>query len=166
MDDIEKIVIYGFCILYFIVLVAFACVYFHFWWLGKAPKPPVPIKKFNFNIKVKMEKLLNLLNEYEEKRIKKINADWKLRVKLLFKPYTKEALTNQAYQSVHREITSEYYWFIKWLTEKEVINKEKMRYLIDNFFDKSYYGFATYQYLIMILSIYEDPIKLLIYLLK
>lgn len=70
-----------------------------------------------------MEKLLNLLNEYEEKRIEKINSEWKLMVKLSFRPYTEESLTNQAYRSCWLEICSKYYWFIWWLVEQDKINK-------------------------------------------
>ena len=127
----------------------------------------------------RMEKLLNLLNEYEEKRIKKINADWKLRVKLLFKPYTKEALTNQAYKSVHNEIISKYYWFIKRLVEKDKIDTSKAN-------DKNLNGYeielriravkelvadseektVLYLNLLMLLAIQDEPVSFLISILK
>ena len=114
-----------------------------------------------------MEKLLNLLNEYEEKRIKKINADWKLRVKLLFKPYTKEALTNKAYQSVHNEIISKYYWFIKRLVEKKKINEQ----CVPEFYPVSDHCLECINEwiadnTIMLLSIQKNPIDFLISILK
>lgn len=127
----------------------------------------------------RMEKLLNLLNEYEEKRIKKINADWKLRVKLLFKPYTKEALTNQAYKSVHNEIISKYYWFIQRLVENDKIDTSKAN-------DKNLNGYeielriravkelvadseektVLYLNLLMLLAIQDEPVSFLISILK
>lgn len=113
-----------------------------------------------------MEKLLNLLNEYEEKRIKKINADWKLRVKLLFKPYTKEALTNQAYQSVHNEIISKYYWFIKRLVEKDKIDTMKLEKIwyektvcMYDWQYKEIVEYSDYESLLMLLSISDTPIE-------
>lgn len=118
-----------------------------------------------------MEKLLNLLNEYEEKRIKKINADWKLRVKLLFKPYTKEALTNQAYQSVHNEIISKYYWFIKRLFEKDKIDLDKINLLAEvvDLWKLEEYRLDLHSWIdsvIMILAISDTPIEDLILYLK
>lgn len=119
-----------------------------------------------------MEKLLNLLNEYEEKRIKKINADWKLRVKLLFKPYTKEALTNQAYQSVQNEIISKYYWFIKRLVDNKKIDIWYYEYEIwvwriwDNNEDRWYDKYTDYEKALMLLSIQDNPIEFLISILK
>lgn len=70
-----------------------------------------------------MEKLIELLNEYEEKRIEKINSEWKLMFKLSFRPYTEESLTNKAYRSCWLEIYSKYYGFIWWLVEQDKINK-------------------------------------------
>lgn len=127
-----------------------------------------------------MEKLLNLLNEYEEKRIKKINADWKLRVKLLFKPYTKEALTNQAYQSVHNEIISKYYWFIKRLVEKDKIDTDayktvysgdldRRKTLVESRDGEEIYQVTehwVYESLLMLLAIQDEPINFLISILK
>lgn len=119
-----------------------------------------------------MEKLLNLLNEYEEKRIKKINADWKLRVKLLFKPYTKEALTNQAYQAVQNEIVSKYYWFIKRLFEKDKIDLWKIKKLYRKSNEHSthtypiLYDYSYDESMLMLLAIQDDPIDFLISLLK
>ena len=45
-------------------------------------------------------------------------------VKLSFKPYTKESLTNKAYRSCQLEICSKYYGFIKWLVDNDKIDKE------------------------------------------
>ena len=117
-----------------------------------------------------MEKLLNLLNEYEEKRIKKINADWKLRVKLLFKPYTKEALTNQAYQSVHNEIISKYYWFINRLVRNNKIKATDIVVKFQDEINQFMHPYMTYDnyvnMFVMLLSIQERPIDFLISVLK
>lgn len=128
-----------------------------------------------------MEKLLNLLNEFEEKRIKKINADWKLIVKLSFRPYTKEALTNQAYQSVQNEIISKYYWFIKRLVDNDKIETDWI--LSDNLtytyfqIPQEYYMWwcqslmmqmnkLFYLRIVACLSIQDNPIDFLISILK
>lgn len=73
-----------------------------------------------------MQKLIKLLNEYEKNRIEKINSEWKLMVKLSFRPYTEESLTNKAYRSCWGEICSKYYWFIKRLVENDKIDLKKL----------------------------------------
>jgi hypothetical protein len=113
-----------------------------------------------------MEKLIELLNEYEKNRIEKINSEWKLMVKLSFKPYTEESLTNKAYRSCWEEICSKYYWFIKWLVENEKIDNSK-------FYDKNILKwFMTLtkeekaDSIIMNLAIQDEPIEFLISILK
>lgn len=113
-----------------------------------------------------MEKLLNLLNEYEEKRIKKINADWKLRVKLLFKPYTKEVLTNQAYRSCWLEVCSKYYWFIRWLVENDKIDRDKVNRESRKFFVGDLRPRTPRYKLLILLSISDTPIEDLFSYLK
>lgn len=70
-----------------------------------------------------MEKLIELLNKFEKARIEKINSEWKLFVKLAFKPYTKEILTNKAYRDCWSEVCSKYYGFIKRLVENDKIER-------------------------------------------
>lgn len=122
-----------------------------------------------------MEKLIELLNEYEEKRIKRINAEWKLFVKLSFRPYTEESLTNKAYRSCWLEICSKYYGFIKWLVENNKIDFDN-RDLKDRFMNE-FERYPRFQNntinrefningLIMLLSIQDNPIEFLISVLK
>lgn len=115
-----------------------------------------------------MEKLLNLLNEYEEKRIKKINADWKLPVKLLFKPYTKEVLTNQAYRSCWLEICSKYYSFIKRLVENDKINNRNLnlQVFMSIFSNDGTVEISYEELILMLLAISDEPLELLISILK
>ena len=73
-----------------------------------------------------MEKLIELLNKFEKARIEKVNSEWKLFVKLAFKPYTKEILTNKAYRDCWSEICSKYYGFIKHLIDNDKIDRWKI----------------------------------------
>ena len=117
-----------------------------------------------------MEKLIELLNEYEKKRIEKINSEWKLFVKLQFKPYTEESLTNKAYRRCWLEICSKYYGFIKWLVENDKIDTEKV---IDtaksSVIDTYYYEEGIddiYIPLLMVLAIQDEPIEYLLSVIK
>lgn len=119
-----------------------------------------------------MEKLLQLLNEYEKKRIEKINSEWGLMVKLSFNPYTEENLTNGAYRSCWLEICSKYYGFIKWLVENEKIDNKK---IADETYVKvnwEWYElilgchYDLYQQVLMLLSIKDEPIEFLVSILK
>lgn len=120
-----------------------------------------------------MEKLLNLLNGYEEKRIRKINDEWGLIVKLSFNPYTEENLKNEAYRSCWLEICSKYYWFIEWMVRENKIatNKlekvwyEKIIYRYDWQY-KEIVEYSDYERLIMALSISDTPIEDLISYLR
>lgn len=114
-----------------------------------------------------MEKLLQLLNEYEEKRIEKINSEWKLMVKLSFNPYTEESLTNKAYRSCWLEICSKHYWFIKWLVDNDKIDyHNKINYDISLAINRVTKKTTREERLLMMLAIQEEPIKYLCEILK
>ena len=117
-----------------------------------------------------MQKLIELLNEFEEKRIDKINSEWKLFVKLSFRPYTESAFKEN---SVCAEIISKYYGFIKRLVDNDKINIDKYYEFMTNEnidissacweldMDKEFY----YE-LLMILAVQENSIEFLISILK
>lgn len=116
-----------------------------------------------------IEKLIELLNEFEKERIEKINSEWKLFVKLQFRPYTEESLTNKAYRSCQLEICSKYYWFIKWLVENDKIERWKfeVEYTDKQTLKDVYIAWAKQdELLIMLLSISDTPIEDLISYLK
>lgn len=119
-----------------------------------------------------MDKLIELLNEYEKKRIKAVNAKWlSYNIKLLFRPYTESNLTNEAYKSVWLEICSKYYGFIKRLVDNDKIDLYRVKrhfyddlYAID--YGDGYYMCPDYEIAIAVLSIQETPISFLISILK
>ena len=100
-----------------------------------------------------MEKLIELLNEYDGK-----NHWW---------DYDEEYLTSDEFygENWDLEIISKKFWFIKWLVESEKIDLEwklnalRFNSLVDQTLD-SYYA------LLMLLSIQDEPISFLISILK
>ena len=122
-----------------------------------------------------MEKLLELLNQFEIARIDAVNAKLlPYNIKLSFRTYTEETLTNKAYKNCQLEICSKYYRFIEWLVNNNKINfllipneiKEiwipmKINWKIMYWFDSS-----NYYWLLMLLSIQDDPISFLISVLR
>lgn len=114
-----------------------------------------------------MDRLIELLNEYEENRIEKINSEWKLMVKLSFKPYTEESLTNKAYRSCQLEICSKYYGFIKWLVEKNKIDFSwEWEYSTKSIEEFDWLLRDDEDWLIMLLAISDTPIDDLINYLR
>ena len=120
------------------------------------------IKTFNRKVKEKiwMEKLIELLNEYEQE-------EWCWRLK-----YWK--LHNKYYDDYDRKdeeirLISKWYGFIKWLVENDKIDREKFydkaRDIISDFDLKWKYEWASNE-VIMILSISDTPIEDLISYLK
>lgn len=114
-----------------------------------------------------MEKLIELLNKFEKARIEKINSEWKLFVKLAFKPYTKEILTNKAYRDCWSEICSKYYGFIKYLIDNDKIDFSRdWKYCEKSIEEFDWLLRADEDSLIMILAIQDKPIDFLISILK
>ena len=111
-----------------------------------------------------MEKLLELLNQFEKERIEAVNAKWlPYNIKLSFRPYTEETLTNKAYKGCQLEICSKYYRFIKWLVQNDKINISMLWKKTDMWFGDKY---TREESLLMVLSISNRPIKDLISYLK
>lgn len=100
---------------------------------------------------------------WKRKNKKKINSEWKLFVKLQFRPYTEESLTSKAYKGCRLEICSKNYWFIRWLVENDKI-RDYYEWNDDIDYVREKYWF--YEALLMLLSISDTPIEFLISVLK
>lgn len=122
-----------------------------------------------------MEKLIELLNKY-------LFELWR---KTIIERYDKDSLENVCwtfrwiveweknypYTSIWWiEVISKKFWFIKWLVENEKIDMAKARYYWDKIYYKEYWVWdfccADYEFVIMLLSISDNPIQDLISLLK
>lgn len=95
----------------------------------------------------KMEKLIELLNEYcwedewsETKWTKKHLLEWWL---------------------LSLQVISKKFWFIKWLVENEKIEWDEKFYLEDD-----EWLFGTYECILMQLAIQDEPIEFLVSILK
>ena len=117
-----------------------------------------------------MEKLIELLNEYEKKRIDAVNAKWlPFNIKLSFRPYTERDLTNEAYKSCWLEICSKYYAFIKRLVDNDKIDRSWVEHsccikINGKVIHSEHIGKSDL--LIMALSIQDNPIEFLVSILK
>jgi len=99
--------------------------------------------------KIKMEKLIELLNEYE-------NTDnWENWHQVEFR---------------ESKIISKKFWFIKWLVDNDKIDMRKAKYHSDLICYEDYWEWdwacKDYEFVIMLLSIQDNPIEFLIRILK
>ena len=129
-----------------------------------------------------MEKLIKLLNEYENRDLEleeweesnaRTENNWHLRFnganKVQFDTYMFDSLA-----------LSKKYWFIKWLVENEKIDLDKAKILesgnkaeLFEFIERADYMkirnrsyFSEYKQLLMLLSIQDEPIEFLVSILK
>ena len=110
---------------------------------------------------IDMDKLLELLNQFEKARIEKVNAEWlPYNIKLSFTPYIKEHLTNKANKDCQLEVCSKHYGFIQWLAKHFMLNVTKIDARI------ALLDFNVTDRMLMALAISEDPIALLVDCLK
>ena len=105
-----------------------------------------------------MEKLIELLNEYETPRSWVVyksydDYDW------FFYWVDCDWETEIAWSD--SLICSKKFWFIKWLVENEKIEWDEKFYLEDDD-----WLFGTYECLLMLLAIQDNPIEFLISILK
>ena len=106
-----------------------------------------------------MEKLIELLNEYEEKE--NLNMyEWEIEWEdiLAYSKFRDGYETINVWESI---IISKWYEFIKWLVENEKIKWDEKFYLEDD-----EWLFGTYECLLMQLAIQDEPINFLISILK
>lgn len=102
-----------------------------------------------------MNKLIDLLNEYEWDTFVSIKWD-------------EDHFKDDYFKNYERKIISKRYWFIKWLVENDKIDFYTI--LKENWtFRKEFYAIENkkeYERLIMLLSVEEKPIDFLISVLK
>ena len=129
-----------------------------------------------------MEKLIELLNEYENRDLEleeweESNARTENNWHLWFNGANKVQFDTYMFDSL---ALSKQYWFIKWLVENEKIDWEKFQEpkmrgiicLISNWHNsewKSYKDYSkelAYESLLMLLSIQDEPIEFLVSILK
>lgn len=103
-----------------------------------------------------MEKLIELLNEYWEYDL--VEHNWEIC------KWTTDDETGEIniYTDYTNNIISKKYWFIKWLVEKDKIDRDK----VDDKFERPFYWYTNYEIVLMLLSISDTPIDDLILYLK
>lgn len=120
----------------------------------------------------KLRKITELLCEYE--KTKENHLRWFIEYlvwwwyRFMYYDFTKSWNVKEilAEDEAVSKAISQSYWFIEWLCREWKIDKEKMRYVINNYFDQKYFWFATYEYITMLLSIQDKPFELLSLILK
>lgn len=104
-----------------------------------------------------MEKLIDLLNKHRREKVNKQSwiTEWH------YNAFT-FSLDNIRWQQAELLIISKQYWFIKWLVENEKIDLDKLekKVLKENLIRK------FDEWLLMLLSIQDEPIEFLISILK
>jgi len=129
--------------------------------------------------KIWMEKLIDLLNEYEIEKEKSewVNVDAYVEFKWewVWEWYLNKWLTrfdetdhwewdNLYWDTAVAYLISKSFWFIKWLVEKDKIDRDIMGWKSENMYWDN--NFSRYERLLMILSISDTPIEDLISYLK
>ena len=121
-----------------------------------------------------MEKLIELLNEYEKKERKSEFYEWEKWIWWefnLFRRDTRDEEWSHIYSdTADTYVISKKFWFIKRLVENDKIDRPKVWLKIKDLW-KDYWWFAIYSWihiecLIMLLSISDTPIEDLILYLK
>jgi hypothetical protein len=129
-----------------------------------------------------MEKLIELLKEYEKVREKSeyqklSNKEYKWFSSYFFplcfwhKEDFSWAMTNEFGEWTEDVICSKKFWFIKWLVENEKIDfenrdlKDKYMEYFERYPYRPYTDFSL-EWLIMLLSIQDNPIEFLVSILK
>lgn len=107
-----------------------------------------------------MEKLIELLNEYEKDISLWSEADWREFDWNLH--YYCNYKDEYVFDNVYYRIISKNFWFIKWLVDNDKIDLDKLekKVLKENLIRK------FDEWLLMLLSIQEKPIDFLISILK
>ena len=102
-----------------------------------------------------MDKLIQLLNEYEE-----INKSWKI---WQFTNKAKKLYRNGwSYDTAEINIISKKFWFIKWLVDNDKIDKSLWNVSIELY----HTSYTMYEAILMLLAISDTPIEDLISYLK
>ena len=111
--------------------------------------------------KIWMEKLIELLNEYEKKELKSEFYEWEKWVwwdTNLFRRDTRDEEWSHLYsETADTYVISKKYGFIKWLVENDKIDLEKFPQIME---------YSDLESLLMYLSIQDKPIEYLLSILK
>ena len=110
-----------------------------------------------------MEKLIELLNEYENDISLWSSADWREFDWNLH--YYSNYKDEYVFDNVYYKIISKNFWFIKWLLDNNKIRYEKVREQVDKE-PMSIGRWLKYNILLMLLAISDTPIEDLISYLK
>jgi len=115
-----------------------------------------------------MEKLIELLNEYEYSRFEDkslATQRWDIQDRIVFEKDFCKDLDKPKDQTMNvTHLISHRFWFIKWLVENDKIDFDKIYSKTRIYtFGK---GVSDTDYVIMILSIQDEPIEFLISILK
>jgi len=118
-----------------------------------------------------MEKLIELLNEYEKENKSDLYYKFELEN---WELYCYDDVTDVLWtmQDEAMVICSKKFWFIKWLVENDKIDLWKIKKLYRKSNEHSVhtypimYEYSDYESLLMILAIQDEPIKFLISILK
>jgi len=102
-----------------------------------------------------MDKLIELLNEYEQLNMCRKFKEYDIENQNMFE--------NDFVFIKVSELISKRYWFIEWLVEYEKIDLNKIE-VFSIFKENRYYN--AYQSILMALSIQDNPIEFLVSILK
>ena len=110
-----------------------------------------------------MEKLIELLNEYEN-RDDDQQIEWRIWEWDKWENGKVRWIVNDVYMWWVSELVvySAYYWFIKWLVDNDKIDRDK----VDDKFERPFYWYTNYEIVLMLLSISSSQIDDLISYLK
>ncbi len=110
-----------------------------------------------------MEKLIELLNEYE----KELNTGLRWRIDEMYWMLWRWL----SLMWVDQYLISKHYWFIKWLVDNDKIDRDRVLISFsmsesDWLWNYYWHWVECYQSLLMLLAIQDEPIEFLISILK
>ena len=106
-----------------------------------------------------MEKLIELLNEWQEKEL------WKAWAKYLMFDWINNVFElNNGCSLCQELVLSHRFCFVKWLVENDKIDRDKWEW--DFYYDKLSLIIEPYERLLMLLAIQDEPIRFLCEILK
>lgn len=116
-----------------------------------------------------MDKLIELLNEWYLARYNK-NPNIIRFEDYWGNDYWYFCSPDDNFLMVETEVWTKKYWFIKWLVDNDKIDMSKAKYYSDLIYYEDYWewGWACkdYEFVIMLLSIQDNPIEFLVSILK
>ena len=108
-----------------------------------------------------MDKLIELLNEWQEKELWKAWAKY-----LMFDWINKVFRLNNGCSLCQELVLSHRFCFVKWLVDNDKIDFSNLLIAEQTCWTDLFYAFSKYEVLLMILSIQDNPIEWLCEILK